>query len=195
MFKWVCLAVAVIALSLLAWEVNDLRLEIKRTNDRVNQHLPQILERLDAATLTLNQQLPRIVDRAELTADTFAEISQDIKQLKELAGLVNSPRDKNLVAYANSVLKLIEAQDAVIGTKRLTGKGLSSPVPAAEWASGARKESLFLTVVCRSRGEFLDRLCYRLALTRPAWQIQFERQEPVPLRTWIKENHPESKDL
>jgi hypothetical protein len=193
MFKWSCFALAVVALLGFAWMLNDVRMEIKRTNQQVNERLPEIIARVDQTTATVNQHLPRIVNRAETTAETFAEISEDLKQLKELAGLVNSPRDKNLVSYATSILQLIEAQDAVIGTRKLTGKGLSSPVPAREWAAGARKESLFLTAVVRSRGEYLNRLC--TSLLRRTWYIQFDDQDPVPLKEWLKANHPDSKDL
>ena len=193
MFKWCCFALAVVALLVFGWMINDVRLEIKRTNQLVNERLPEILARVDQTTATVNEHLPQIVKRAETTSETFAEMSEDLKQIKELAGLMNGPRDKNLVSYATSVLQLLEAQDAMIGTRKLTGKGLSSPVPAKEWAVGARKESLFLAAVVRSRGEYLNRLC--VSILHRTWYIQFDDKEPITLKDWIKANHPDSKDL
>jgi len=211
MFKWCCLAVAAVALVAFGWMINDTRLEIRRVSERVNQHLPQILEKAEQATRTANEHLPpilektqqatktvtehlpTILERTNTATQTFAEIAEDVRQLKQLAGLASTARDSNLVAYANSVLALIEAQDARIGVKRVGGAGLTSPVPAKEWTVAARKEALVLTAVVKSRQEFLDRLSQNL-FHRP-WHIQFASQEPQPLRDWLRAHHPESKGL
>jgi hypothetical protein len=176
MFKWICLAVATLVLAIFGWMVNDLRQEIKQ------------------ATHTANENLPQILERSRVTAETFAEIAEDVKQLKELAGLTAGPRDKNLVAYANSVLARVEREDASIGLKKTVGKGLSSPAPAKEWAVNARKEAVYLTIVAKSRTELLHRLCQTLVLQRTLY-IQHGDKEPVKLLDWIKANHAESKEL
>src|SRR5262249_17482561 len=150
---------------------------VDKTTATVNERLPEILARVDKTTAMVNEHLPPIVKRAEAMAETFAEISEDLKQIKELGGLMNSPRDKNIVSYATRVVQLIEKQNAVSGTKKLTGKGLSLPIPAKEWAVGARKESLFLAAVVRSRGEYLNRLC--VSILQRKWYIQFDDEEPI----------------
>jgi hypothetical protein len=176
MFKWSCLAVATAALLIFGWMLNDLRLEIKQ------------------ATRTANENLPQLLERSRVTAEMFAEIAEDVKQLKELAGLTAGPRDKTLVAYANSVLALVERQDATVGLKKPVGKGLTSAAPAKEWAVGARKEAVYLTLVSKSKAELLNRLCQTLVLQR-TWYIQHGDKEPARLLDWLKANHPESKDL
>lgn len=190
MFKWVCLAVAVVFCSVLTWLVNDMRLQIRRsgetvqaTAETINKHLP-----------TLGEQLPEIVEKVRATTDTVAELAADIRQLKELAGVTSTGRDQNLVAYANSVLATIEASGGTIGLKKkLGGSGLKNEAPAKEWAAGARKEALLLTVLARSKKELLTRLAKNKFGS--SWYIQIGNSEPVELLEWLKANHPETKAL
>jgi hypothetical protein len=183
MFKWICLAVAIIFLTVSAWLVNDLRLEIHRSG--------QIVQ---TAGDTINEQLPEIVDKARTTTETLADLAEDIRQLKELAGVSTQARDKNLVAYANSVLDSIETSGGTIGLKKgFSAKGLKNPVPAREWVVGARKEAVFLTILANSKAEFTTRLT-RNKFHSP-WYIQVGEQEPVTLLDWLKTHHPATRDL
>lgn len=172
-------AVAVVLLGLLVWfgwMLNDLRLELKRSAQTVNRDLPVILANTRQST------------------ETLAEVSRDIKDLRNLAGVEDVPRDTTLVAYADSVLDLIESQkDAVVGTEKLIGTALDDPVPAAEWAAGARKEAVWLTFRAKSKGELLDRLTE--SKFGSPWKIQFGDAEPVPLRDWLVENHPPTGEV
>jgi hypothetical protein len=178
MFKWACLTVASIFLALLSWMLNDLRLEIRRSGEVLHE-----------AGDTVNQALPAIVDKTRLTTETLAELSEDIRQLKELAGVSASIRDKNLVAYATKVLQGIEESGGTIGLKKsLGGRGLKNPVPAKEWVAGARKEAIFLTVLANSKADFLTRLT-RNTFHSP-WYIQFSEAEPQPLLDWLKARYP-----
>jgi hypothetical protein len=199
MFKWSCLAVAVVFLAVLAWLVNDLRLEIRRSaqvartaGETINENLPAIVDKTKKSTDTLAEHLPEIVEKTRATTETLAELAEDIRQLKELAGVTTSVRDKNLVAYATSVLDAIEVSGGTIGVKKTLGKGLKSPVPAKEWVVGARKEALFLTVLASSKKDFVTRL------TRNKfhflWYIQLADSEPVTLADWLKANHPATKE-
>ncbi len=186
MFKWVCLSVAIGFLSVLTWLVNDMRLQIRRsgetvqtTGETINEHLPH---------------LPEIVEKVRTTTDTLAELAADIRQLKELAGVTSTARDQNLVAYANSVLATIEGSGGTIGLrKKLGGSGLKNEVPAKEWAAGARKEALLLTILARSKKELVTRLAKNKFGS--AWYIQIGNSEPVELLEWLKANHPETKAL
>jgi hypothetical protein len=201
MFKWVCLAVAVVFLALLIWLINDLRLELRRSSamvqtagQTINEHLPAIVDKTRRTTDTLAEQLPEIVDKARTSTETLAELAEDIRQLKELAGLSTQARDKNLVAYANSVLDSIEASGGMIGLKKAFGaKGLKNPVPAREWVVGARKEAILLTILSNSKAEFGTRLT-RNKFHSP-WYIQIGEQEPLTLLDWLKANHPATREL
>src|SRR5215510_1037258 len=148
MFRWACLAVGVVFLTLLTWMVNDVRLHVRRSGETVQ-----------TTGETINEHLPEIVNKVDTTVDTLAELATDIRQLKELAGVTNSPRNQNLVAYANSVVSLIERSGGTIGLKKkLGGKGLKNESSAKEWAAGARKEALFLAILARSKKDLVTRL-------------------------------------
>jgi hypothetical protein len=218
MFKWVCLAVAVFFLVVFAWMLNDIRLQIRRSalvvetaghdiNDQLpalvqksrqaadvlSKELPQMVEKTRTTTDTLAKHLPEMVDHVSRTATELSELAEDVRQLKELAGVTNTVRDKNLVAYANSVLKMIESSGGVIGVKKTFGQGLKNTRPAAEWAVGARKEALFLSLIVKSKKEMLTRLA-RTKFGSP-WYIELPGKEPRTLLDWLKENHPESREL
>lgn len=172
-------AVAVVLLLLLAWSgwmLNDLRLELKRSAQTVNRDLPVILNNTRRST------------------ETLAEVSRDIKDLRNLAGVENAPRDETLVTYADSVLDLVESQrEAVVGKEKLIGKALDDPLPAAEWVAGARKEAVWLTFRAKSKRELLDRLTE--STFGSPWKIQIGKAEPVPLRDWLVERHPPTAEV
>src|SRR4051812_11201434 len=141
MFKWICLGVAMFFLVLLSWMVNDLRLQARHSGEVVKE-----------TGRTINQHLPDIVEKTRTTAETLAELSEDLRQLKELAGVAHTVRDKNLVSYATSLLDTVEASGGQIGVKKmLGGSGLKNLVPAKEWVVSARKEALVLAVLVRSK--------------------------------------------
>jgi hypothetical protein len=213
MFKWVCLGVAVVFLGVLGWMLNDIRLQVRHsagivetTGRSVHEHLPVIVERSLKATELLGRDLPVIVERVQKSTDVVAkdlpeivervhratevvaELSEDIRQLKELAGVTNTVRDKNLVAYTDSVLTLIENSGGTIGVKKTIGQGLKNTEPAREWVVGARKEALFLTLLVKSKKEMLKRLCRNKFGF--AWYIQFGDKEPIPLAEWVETHLP-----
>lgn len=177
MFKWACLVLAVLAGLGLGWVINDLRIELKQTSQTVNKHLPEILANVKKST------------------ETLAVLSEDIKQLRDLAGVASgAPRDRTLVTYADSILDFLESTKAQIGLeKKVLGSGLKSVMPVGEWVVDARKEALWLTFRVKSHSELLERLCENKFGS--SWFIQFEDKEPVPLIDWLKENHPETKEL
>lgn len=194
MFKWCCLAVAVVAVLIVGWMVNDVRLQASRATKTVNENLPEILEKSKQASQAVSDNLPAILEKSKKTTETLAELSEDVRQLRDLAGLTNRPRDEGLVRYADSVLDTIEAAGGTIGLKKkLLGSGLKDTMPTKEWVVGARKEALLLTVTARSRGEMLERLAKNKFGSD--WHLQVDGAEPVPLAGWLRANHPESKDL
>jgi hypothetical protein len=170
MFKWVTLAVATIAVAVFGWMVNDLRLQAKR------------------ATATVNENLPEILEKSRTSAQTLAVLSEDIRQLRDLAGASNGPaRDRTLVAYADAILDAVESSGGSIGTKGLlSGDKLKDPQPAIEWATAARKEAVWLTFRAASRDELLQRLTQTKFGSE--WIIQLPDAQPVPLRQWIERN-------
>jgi hypothetical protein len=201
MFKWACLAVATLFLSALGWMVNDVRLEIRRSTDlvrttgqTVNEHLPTLVDRSRKATDTLAENLPEIVAKTKTTTETLAELAEDIRQLKELAGVSHTARDRNLVAYADSLLDAVEASGGTIGLKKtFGGSELKNAAPAKEWVSAARKEALVLTALAKSQKELANRLAKNKF--GASWYVQVPGREPVPLLDWLRANHAPSRDL
>ncbi|MGC1273834.1 MAG: hypothetical protein WBC44_09020 [Planctomycetaceae bacterium] len=171
-------AAAVLAIALVAfgWMLNDLRLELKRS------------------AATVNRNLPVILDNTRKTTETLAEVSSDIKDLRNLAGVQETPRDETLVVYADTLLDLIEAQqNTTIGTEKLVGQSLSDPLPARDWVAGARKEAVWLTFRAKSKRELLDRLTE--SKFGSPWKIQTGDAEPIALRDWLVENHPVTAEV
>jgi len=148
----------------LAWLLNDLRLQLRETAETVNAKLPSILE------------------KTETSAQALAELSEDVRQLRDLAG-ATGPRDATLAAYADAILDKLEAADATIGTKGRLSGNLSEPLPSKEWVAAARKEAVWLTFRAKSKDELLTRLSANKFGTE--WHIQVAGAEPVPLRQWI----------
>ena len=183
MFKWTCLGVIAAFLGFLAWAAYDVRCQLRDSAEAVR-----------TAGRTVNEHLPAVVEKTQATTETLAELSADVRQLKELAGATGGVRDQNLVAYAEGALRQVEASGGTVGLKKLLGgSGLKGELPAREWAAGARKEAVFLVAVTRSKKE----LATRLATNKfgSPWFIQVGNSEPVPLLDWLREHHPASKDL
>ncbi len=200
MFKWACLAVAAVFLSAVLWMVNDLRVQVRATarliddaGQTVNKDLPDIVRRSHATSEVVTTNLPRVIERVDKTTEVMAGLAEDVRQLKELAGLTSTPRDKSVTAYASGVLEKIASSGGVVGARKTMGKGLKNPVPAAQWVAAERREALFLVVLGRSKKEML-----RAIVTTKlgfSWYIQLPGQEPVKLLDWLRENHPPTKEL
>ena len=176
LFKWSCFALAAVVCAVLLYLLNDMRAEIRRTNDTVNAHLPQILANVNTATQTL------------------AAVSKDINAFRDLAGLVDTPQDRSLVVYADSILDFLEQQPAgQIGLMKLVGKELKDVVTSAEWARAARKEALWLTFRASTKQELLE----RMGKNKFGSDFYFTAPgiEPMTLIDFLKNNHPESKGL
>ena len=165
----------------------------RQSTETLSKNLPQVVARVDKITLTMSENLPDLLDRVSKTSEVIAELAEDIRQLKELAGVTSSARDKSIVAYANSLLSAVEASGGVIGVKKTLSKGLKNPRPASEWVVGARREALILTILVKSKKEMLTRLSKTKLGAQ--WMIELPGQEPMTLIDWLQKNHPESKEV
>jgi hypothetical protein len=137
---------------------------------------------------TVTEHLPEIVERVDRTTEVVAELADDIRQLKELAGVGVTKRDENLVAYTNGALKAVAESGGTVGAKKLVGKGLKNPQPAAEWVAGKRKWATLMLLRFKSKKEVAIWLC-------KGWYIELPGKEMVPLLEWLKEHHAETKTL
>ena len=176
MIKWAYFARAAATSLGVLLLLNDLRVQMKR------------------ASVTVNDKLPRILAKTESSAETLSALSADVKQLRDLAGLPQGPRDATLAAYADRVLDAVEASGGVIGLKPLVGGGgrLKDPQPAKEWVASARKEAVWLTFRADSRKELLERLCRNKFGSD--WMIQFDAAEPVTLASWASQKAPPTEE-
>jgi hypothetical protein len=173
-FKWVALGLATIATAIVIWMINDVRHEVKQTNELVNQHLPPILANAKQAT------------------ETMARLSKDIEAMRDLAGL-GGPKDRSLAVYADELLDLLDKQTGKIGLEKVIGKELKELVPVQEWVTGARKEALVLTFRAKSKADMLDRLAKNKFGSH--WMLAPANGPPIKLVEFWKTNHPESAKL
>jgi hypothetical protein len=231
MFKWVCLLVAVVALSAFGWMLNDIRLELRSQGEKLDKHLPRILAQTDQVTAQLDQRLPRLLtqaDRAttmiedklprllaqsekaatlidrdlprliastERAEDGVTELTCSLNEYKGVFGATHStPPKKGLLSYGLGILDFLDGQDARIGVKQ-TGPtpGLKHAQPAKQWTKAARPQVAFQSAGASSKGEMLDSMA-RTNTTAP-WYIQAAGQAPRLLGDFLKETHPESKNL
>src|SRR5262249_50059334 len=128
----------------------------RQTSETVSANLPEVVDKVRTATDTVTESLPRVVERVDKTGERVAELAEDLRQRTELAGLKGEARDKGVVAYADSVLKLIASSGGNIGTKKTVGKGLKNPRPATEWVESARREAALMAVLGRTKKQMLQ---------------------------------------
>src|SRR5262249_39028951 len=99
-FKWVCLLVAVGALSAYGWMLNDMRLEVKNLTTRLDQSLPRILTETERVTGQLDAHLPKLLQQAETAA---ANISTQLPPLLRNSEQVSATLNRDLPRlFANS---------------------------------------------------------------------------------------------
>lgn len=166
MFRWACLALATIATAGLLWMVNDVRTQLKRS------------------TQTVNENLPLIFAKTQRTTETLAALSEDLKQIRNLTGATDVVRDKRMAAFADSLLDAIRDSGGEIGLKpKLIGTNLKDVQSVGDWVNGARKEALWLLVRSRSRAELVGKLCTNIYGSD--WYIRFEDKDAVKLADWI----------
>ena len=174
-FRWACFALAAIFAAAALWMLDDMRVEIKRTNAIVDQHLPAVLANVKTAT------------------ETLAHVSKDIESLRDLTGLADASGDRSLVQYADSILDFLDAQQGKIGRTKVLGEGLKDLVPVQDWVTSSRKEALWLSFRADSKQDLLD----RLGKTKfgEHWMFAPTTGAPVPLIDFLKQQHAESKGL
>ncbi len=176
MFKWACLGFAVVSVLGFAWLTNDLRVNLQRTTQTVNEKLPEILEKTRRST------------------EILAALAEDMKNLRDLAGASSEARDRSLVSFADGILDRLEQTEARIGLeKKVFGSGLKETLPTRDWVVGARKEAVWQTFRCKSKEELVQRLCENMYGSK--WWIQVGETPPQPLEDWIRANHPEAAGL
>jgi hypothetical protein len=141
MTKWFYPTLATVICLAVLWMLNDLRIQTKRS------------------TTTLNDQLPAILERTKKSAETLAVLSDDIRQLRDLAGVGDKARDRSLAAYADRILDRIAGTPGTVGLKpKLIGDELKDTVTTEQWVADARKEALWLTFRAASKAELLEKL-------------------------------------
>jgi hypothetical protein len=225
MFKWICLLVAIAALGGLGWMLNDMRMQVQglalkadkladkadallaktdqqlprilvqteKATEQLDKHLPRILVQTEKATDTINTQLPALLAQTEVALDNISDLSGSFKQYKGLMGVVHAAsQNKGLFSYGASILGLLGGSNATIGVKK-SGSGLKHGMPAKDWASAAHTDIHFLSLVSKTKDDMLHGLARSNTLV--ALHIQEGDNPPRLLSDWIKEKHPESKDI
>jgi hypothetical protein len=167
----------------------------EKTSTQIDRHLPRILNQTETAAATINTNLPPLLNRTEVGLDNLIDLSDSFKQYKGLMGIVHAAsQNKGLFSYGSSILGFLGGSNATIGLKKPGPEGgLKQPMAAKDWAAFAMKDNHFLSLVAKSKEDML----HGLARTNTAapLHIQVGNQPPRPLADWLKETHPESKDV
>jgi hypothetical protein len=161
----------------------------------INAQVPRLLQLSQRAVQLLDRQLPPLLATAGTAVDNLADLTDSFNEYRDLMGVVHrASQNKSLFSYGSSILNFIDGQDATIGTKKPgTDNSLKHAMPARDWAKAARKHTHFLSLVSNSKAEML----HGLAKTRSAtpWYVQIGTKAPRALADWLRDVHPESKDV
>jgi hypothetical protein len=140
MFKWVCLLVAIAALSAFGWMLNDVRLRIKdlteiadkqlpplltearRVTDQLDRHLPKLLTQTDQAATTINDQMPKLLVQSEQAAATInGHLPKLLTQVEQATTTINSQLPRLLASSETAIDNIGELSDNFKQYKGLMG--------------------------------------------------------------------------
>jgi hypothetical protein len=191
MFKWVCLSIATIGMAIFLWMINDIRMAVKGTTRRMDSELFPLIENSEKAVDCVNQRLPDLVDKAEGTMTVVADVSDDIRQYKEMfASQYSTAQAKELTGYVHDLLDFLQTQNASIGLKK-ADQTIKTVTTVSRWTQEVRKEASVLGLASSSREEVVKKMS--TSRSGDPWQIQHGDDPPKPLADWIRENHPKKK--
>lgn len=172
MYRWLCFALAVAFVCGVGWVIHQLRRDIEQ------------------ATHTINENLPEILANTRKSSETLAVVSEDIRNLRDLAGAAEGSRDRSLVVFADLLLDEVESSGGIVGVqKKVFGEGLKDTLPAEEWAVSARKEALWLSLRVKSRDELFQRLTENKFGSK--WHLQMDEEDTIAMDEWLVSRLPE----
>lgn len=177
-FKWVCLLLALVFGIAMLSMVYGLYTRVHYSTELVNERLERILENTDKTTATL------------------AAFAEDLRRLRDLAGLKDKQREDGLIAYTDRVLDFIENTEAEIGVAKVVSfsNGLKNLEPAHIWVRSNRKRAVWLVASQSSKRAVVEELT-STEITGSSYYIQFPDAEPEPLLDWLIRNHPETAEV
>jgi hypothetical protein len=169
--------------------------QTEKAADTINRQLPRLLKQSEQAAQTVDGHLPQLLTTTQAAVDNIAGLSDSMDEYKDLMGVVHSAsQHKDLFSYGSSILNFLDGQNATIGKKKPgAAKGLQHALPAKDWAKAARKRVPFLSIVSNSKAEMLHGLV-RSHSPSP-WYVQLGSKAPHLLADWLKDVHPESKEV
>ena len=91
MFKWVCLLVAMVALTVFGWMLNDMRVQIKETAERLDRQVSPLFVKAERITDQLDNHLPKLISQSEQTSNIVTrQLPKLIQQTEQAAQTINS---------------------------------------------------------------------------------------------------------
>ena len=151
---------------------------------------------------TVNQRLPEIVDEVKIGTETLAGLAEDVELIKSLAGLDAEQADRGvrgLATYADAIQKVLgdltEGQEVHVLKEKVIGKKLEVVEPVEAFLVGLSREMVTLVLFAKSKQEILERACTSGPPRRKPFFLKFPGEEPISMKAFIKQNHPESASL
>ncbi len=160
--------------------------------DMANEKAPQVMEHVTGVTSKFYEASDQIVQDVRTTTAAASSASEQFTLISQLLGGAVKEGDPGDIAYAVSVLDLIDKTDAKIGTKRF-GK-IRSALSGTDWVASQRNESAALVMFRHvSKKVYLKEICATWVGT--SYYIKVDDSKPIKLVDWLKANHPETKSL
>lgn len=196
MFKWACLANAIIFGLVVLYMIHDLKRDVTGSLESAQQ----AVSKANVALETVNGKLPTIVSEVKKGTETLSGLAEDVKLLKSVVGIEQDDRGlRGLANYADQVQRALgdatDGKDATIKVEAVIGKSLKDVESAGEFQVGLNKEVIYILAVAKSKEEVLWRVCHGSLPRRTPYYIAFPDAEPVLLDTFIRQIHPESAAL
>jgi hypothetical protein len=191
MFKWTCLALAVVFGIALLVMIADLKHDVTASIANAND-----------AVVTVNQRLPEMISEVKTGTETLAGLADDVELIKSLAGISAEQSDRGvrgLANYADEIQKIlarkIGGKGVEVMKERVIGKKLEVFETADEFLVGLSKEMVTLVLFAKSKEEILDRACHSRRPRRTPFFLKFSNEEPILMEEFIRQHHPESAEL
>ena len=191
MFKWICFSSGAIFGVVLLIVIVQLKSDVTKAVGEANE-----------AVAVVNEQLPEMMAEVKTGTETLAGLAQDVELIKSLAGLnaeQSKPGFRGLATYADELQRVLAEQtagkEAVIMKEKLIGTKLEEVESMEEFLVGLSKEMVTLVLIAKSKQEILHKACESAPPRRKPFYVRFPGEDPVELKTFLKNHHPESAEL
>ncbi len=196
-FKWACLGSAIIFACILMWMIADFKNKMVIALRNAENTVSQVRFSVDK----VNHRMPSMLSEIHTTSRTLKGLADDVELIKEVAGVGEEAKDRgirSLAVYVREVQDLLqqksEDSNATVLIEEVVGSDLKEVDTLKAFLVGVNKEMLVILTLSNSNEETLYRICHS-GIRRKPYYIQLENEDPIKLEDYIRQHHPESREL